>query len=94
MAMDTEPLIRVTVCVKRRPGMTEDEFTDYWVRHPNTHSIELLHYFFWTSAYFIAGQHAWHVLVFLYAMQQISNIEQDLSQQTGFSAAESLDMFR
>lgn len=29
--MNTEPLVRVTVCVNRRPGMSEDEFSDYWV---------------------------------------------------------------
>jgi hypothetical protein len=29
--MNTEPLIRVTVCVNRRKGMTEQEFTHYWV---------------------------------------------------------------
>ncbi|KAF2107075.1 EthD domain-containing protein [Lophiotrema nucula] len=28
--MSTEPLIRVTVCVHRKPGTTEDEFSKYW----------------------------------------------------------------
>jgi hypothetical protein len=28
--MNTEPLIRVTVCVKRKKGMTEEEFNKYW----------------------------------------------------------------
>ncbi|CAH0047584.1 unnamed protein product [Clonostachys solani] len=29
--MNTESLIRVTVCVNRKLGTTEDEFSDYWV---------------------------------------------------------------
>lgn len=28
--MDTEPLIRVTVCVNRKKGTTEEEFNKYW----------------------------------------------------------------
>ncbi|KAF2265055.1 hypothetical protein CC78DRAFT_567836 [Lojkania enalia] len=28
--MSTEPLVRVTVCVNRRQGTTEDEFNKYW----------------------------------------------------------------
>jgi hypothetical protein len=28
--MNTEPLIRVTVCVNRRKGTTEEEFNKYW----------------------------------------------------------------
>lgn len=28
--MSTEPLIRVTVLVNRKPGTTEDEFNKYW----------------------------------------------------------------
>lgn len=28
--MNTEPLIRVTVCVNRKPGTTEEEFNKYW----------------------------------------------------------------
>ncbi|OAA62524.1 Dimeric alpha-beta barrel [Niveomyces insectorum RCEF 264] len=28
--MNTEPLIRVTVCVKRKKGTTEQEFHEYW----------------------------------------------------------------
>lgn len=28
--MNTEPLIRVTVCVNRKKGTTEEEFNKYW----------------------------------------------------------------
>ncbi|KAG9231276.1 EthD domain-containing protein [Amylocarpus encephaloides] len=28
--MNTEPLIRITVCVNRKPGTTEEEFNQYW----------------------------------------------------------------
>ena len=30
IAMSTEPLLRVTVCVHRKPGTTEEEFNKYW----------------------------------------------------------------
>ena len=40
--MNTEPLIRVTVCVNRRPGMTEDEFSDYWVNNHGPLATEWL----------------------------------------------------
>lgn len=31
--MNTEPLIRITVCVNRKKGTTEKEFNDYWANH-------------------------------------------------------------
>lgn len=40
--MNTEPLIRVTVCVNRKPGTTEAEFNHYWAYQHGPLALEWL----------------------------------------------------
>ena len=40
--MNTEPLIRVTVCVNRKPGTTEEEFNKYWAYQHGPFATEWL----------------------------------------------------